>query len=373
MEKTELKYPIVPYEPKADLSIDDQIEKDILTQAEEDDPDWLDDAIVFDVYNSSDKRLSGLVDFVFNDISLSMKVSNKSRTKAALKTILINLWQGFNLGLPVRYSRRKKDYSRPARYGQIYLKYDRVIPVIDTLKKKGYIHGKPGFFRAKTKRGKQSRMWASSKLITLFFRFGLIIQTSFEPETEGFIIAGDNLDIQYKEPAEAFFMPARKEEPIVLNNREGNPIKYNDSNTTKQWRDNLHRYNKFVDKHELTLVFDKTTGMTYRFLLDKIFRNIISNRISVLRVALDWHSLEKLIEYIHNSSNIIHINNLPNNHRNKSDIIITTATFFSSPPRQGESSLSVRPICLEVPVQVIFYYVDGSFQCKRFHLQHCCN
>ena len=75
-----------------------------------------------------------------------IKVSSKSRLKEALKTILINLFIAKQLGKPVRYSRDRSWYTRDSKYGMLFFKYDRIIPIIDAMEDLGFIEQKEGFF-----------------------------------------------------------------------------------------------------------------------------------------------------------------------------------------------------------------------------------
>jgi hypothetical protein len=61
-------------------------------------------------------------------VSRVITISSRRRSYDALKAILLTLWVSHLVGTPVRCSRRKNDYVRDARYGQVYFKYDRIIP-----------------------------------------------------------------------------------------------------------------------------------------------------------------------------------------------------------------------------------------------------
>ena len=113
--------------------------------------DWLKDAVPMDKVLSSSKKLRQLVDTLFEEIKMLIKVSSKSRQKEALKTIMMNLIKAHKLNKPIRYSRDKNKYTRDRRYGKLFFKYDRLIPIIDTLKDLGYIEQSSFYFDHKKK------------------------------------------------------------------------------------------------------------------------------------------------------------------------------------------------------------------------------
>ena len=114
---------------------------------------WLEDAVPLNVYGSKSKRLRGLVNRVYEEVATVIKVSNMSKTKDAIKTVLINLWFAKFMGKPVRYSRDRSAYAKDRRYGQLFFKYDRMVPVIDALERLGYIEQANGFYVSDEGRG----------------------------------------------------------------------------------------------------------------------------------------------------------------------------------------------------------------------------
>ena len=108
-------------------------------------------SIELTVYASDSLRLGLLANKVFNEVSKKIKISNKYRTKEAIKTILINLWIGKQMDAPIRYSRNKNNYVSDRRYGKLFFKYNRIIPVIDALEDLGYIHQKKGVYNKEKK------------------------------------------------------------------------------------------------------------------------------------------------------------------------------------------------------------------------------
>ena len=78
---------------------------------------------------------------------VSSRISSRRRSYDALKAILLTLWVSHLVGTPVRYSRRKNDYVRDARYGEVFFRYDRIIPLVDALGKSGLHQAEIGMER----------------------------------------------------------------------------------------------------------------------------------------------------------------------------------------------------------------------------------
>ena len=106
---------------------------------------FFENAIQFDTYLISDyPEVVSLADNLFDEVIEKDKRRTKTRmerykSKETLKIILINLIVGYESGVAIRYSRRKSSYSKNRRYGKIFFKYDRVIPIIDVLIGSNYI------------------------------------------------------------------------------------------------------------------------------------------------------------------------------------------------------------------------------------------
>ena len=219
-----------------------------LTKAIKNNNDW-DNTISLTAYNFKSLKLRGLVNQLLEEITPLIKVSSKHRQKEALKTILINLFQAHILDKMVRYSRDSNWYNHDRRYGKLYFKYSRLIPLIDALETLGYIDQKAGFYYNEDGQGKQTRMWATDKLISLFSTYHLT-NSSFIPEK-------DNGD-----------------ETIFLRNKKKQNIGYPETKQTRKMREYLECYNAFVQKHRISLLLNGETIVDNRFFIDEIYRYI---------------------------------------------------------------------------------------------------
>ena len=248
---------------------------------------WLENSIELNVYASSSLRIGALVNRVFDEVSKKIKVSNKSRTKEAIKTILINLWIGKQMDAPIRYSRNKNNYVSDRRYGKLFFKYSRLIPVIDALKDLGYIHQKRGVYNKEKKIGWQSRMWGTYKLWNNFTTYGLYSPT--------------------------FFNKPHPEELIILKDKKEDKTKigYRETKQTQQWREDLIKYNKYLEQHKIYVKLNRETIVNNRFLLQYLFSKIIKSKITIQTVILNnnitrynKYPLLQLYNYKYNTNNI---------------------------------------------------------------------
>lgn len=222
------------------------------------------DAIPLDADLVSDyPEVIKLADQIFEEVSGVAKTTNKYRSKEALKLILINLYHGLARDRAVRYSRDKAFYAPARRYGQIWFKYDRVIPIIDTLKELGYVEHKDGLHYPEDDVLYQSRIWASQKLIYLFYA------------------------LHFQEIKFVKKLPPK--EIIQLRKRRksgGSLMKYKDTNKTETMRHNLRRYNRFIEKQaiEVNLPADVPVSLSF---LEIRKGNVLNQRIDITKFATD--------------------------------------------------------------------------------------
>ena len=230
---------------------------------------WFEHALDLEIYHSKSIGLRRLVNTIFKEIADTIKISNKKRSKDALKTVLINLWHGRLLDMPVKYSRDRSFYVRDnARYKKLFFKYDRLIPIIDALEALGYIKQLNGMFIFDKGFGRQTRMWGTSKL---WFAF-----------TNNFITISK--DLSYK--------PQPKELIILRDNtKHKNEIGYRRTKQIDRWREDLERYNKFIDKHTVSVHLDGSVKIDNWFLTQYLFYYILNNNIKIETVIFTDNSI----------------------------------------------------------------------------------
>lgn len=133
-------------------------------------------------------------------------------------------------------------------------------PIIDALKTLGYADFKDGLHFPKEEVRYQSRIWASQKLIDLFYEyhFSSITRLKEAPPREL---------IQLRAP--------RKE--------GGRKLKYKDNHRTETMRDNLIRYNKFIEKQDIEVRLPADAEISWQFLETRA-GNILSDRIEITNI-----------------------------------------------------------------------------------------
>jgi hypothetical protein len=218
---------------------------------------WLEDANELDVYvGTRNQQINELTDRLLHDFTGRVKVRKKSRTREALKQILLNLWIAHKEDKPLKYSRSPNSYSRSHRYGKLHFRYHRVIPIIDTLEKWGLVHQENGFYDHEKKLGRQTRCYASNDLIGLFHNV---------PDDFNMI---DRI-------------PPR--ESIQLKDDEKQEVDYEESDETVAMRINLSRYNEFIRKQRVKLALNRDTPCTMN-LVDSMKSRLLHGYTSIASI-----------------------------------------------------------------------------------------
>lgn len=149
---------------------------------------WLEQAISFNVYHISDMPHAREATYIlFMEVKAKLGViKEQNKYRDAVRAILLNVYVGWSMGLPVKYSRNANDYNHHKRYGMLFYRHDRFLGTIDTLQELGYLNQAPGFYDRAKKVGRQTRMWATPKLTELFqayqFDHSGTVQTGQPPE-----------------------------------------------------------------------------------------------------------------------------------------------------------------------------------------------
>jgi hypothetical protein len=156
---------------------------------------------------------------------LFSKFPNKeteNKRERALRVLLIDLWCSFRED-PSQYigiQLSSNAYQVGERYNKLHLKYGPIKECVHGLVRAGYLAGQIGFYDRRTGIGKVTRLTASSKLRKIFQA------TKWD----------------------ARLMLDRKEnEVIILKSADSKKIiDYIDSKKTRQMREDVERYNKFI-------------------------------------------------------------------------------------------------------------------------------
>ena len=255
---------------------------------------WLNNALELDVFNSKDEKLKTLTHNLFAEIEETSSKIFKSpdRAKQSLKMLLINLWISNLMGVPVRYSRSRNDYVKDARYGQLFFKFDTLIPIIDILKELGYIEQKIGRSKYEDKSsGFHTRMWANFTLIGLFIKYQLITPTFFyKPEPKELIILNQEVEVQRKDNIAK--VKTKKVE-----------TKYTDTNHIRQMRKDLEVYRDFLKEQFINVVITKEQSVTYKFLFD-LYKGILKGKNSIETVEYNYEDIDNSVSEVFKNSSL---------------------------------------------------------------------
>ncbi|QTA82346.1 Uncharacterized protein dnl_47200 [Desulfonema limicola] len=228
---------------------------------------WLENAIDLDIHiGSMNDEVKYATEFLFKELSILVTVERaKARSKEALKLILLNLWISAHLDMPVKYSRNRNDYRHHKRYGKLHFKHKRIISIIDALEELSYIENIKGFYDREKNLGRQSRMYATKKLIDLFCHNNLT-----EP---GFITK--------QEPEEIIQL---KDDDKILKG-------YPDTDSTISMKSGLIDYNNFIRNQDIRINLNRNTEVNVRF-LNQLYHNTLKGVINPSNLKLSYNIIE---------------------------------------------------------------------------------
>lgn len=271
------------------------------------DENWLEDALPMTIFAATCPKIRALVNDLFDAVSPAAVAQNGHRSKETIKTVVLNLWRARRMDMPLRYSRKKAQYTQHRRYGRLHFKYRRLVQVIDALDALGYVQQKHGFFARGKDLGRQTRMWGTEKLWTLF-KHHQVIGTDFiqVPEPEELIVLRDG-----KEPA--------------------GEVDYPETAETLSMRNNLVRYNEFVKRHDITVHLDGEVEVSTGFLLDYLQPSILNNTI-ILEVVVPVAGISTVY------SPPLHLSYYPNT------TTLPTTQYTPSYSMTGTRSEDARPL-----------------------------
>ena len=221
------------------------------------------DAHLVSEYPQCRDLTEALFETVLKTLNNNKKIRNQSRFKEALKLVIINLWISYETGRPIKYSRARGSYTSAKRYGRLHFKYGRLLPIIDTLERLGFIRQYKGFFDRSKNFKRQTRMEPTDKLIALFY---------------------DN--ILEKTGVVAKSQP---QEIVQLKKKNKELVDYVDTRSIRDMRTNLVRYNEFIEKQTIRVDARPEVEVNAKFLLD-LWRDILKGVVKLVTVDLiDGH------------------------------------------------------------------------------------
>ena len=230
---------------------------------------------------TTDADIQELIDEILNEISLIKKISNRSRSREALKKVILNLIHAEQTKGCIRISRSKNDYGHHRMYGKIWLKYDRLIPIVDGLIELGYVEHLKGYWDKEKKTGRQTKIWASDKLRSRFF----MIPATNNPKS-----------IERAEP----------EQVIQLKDNSKKLIRYTPTRSIALTKKRLTQYNEFIRDQYITVNLTEEVATDNEFWCNNLLNGLLNGSYTLAGVKLN-QELNHTDTY-RESYSIIHLN-----------------------------------------------------------------
>lgn len=279
--------------------------------------DWLNTAIPFSVWRIKDKEhIKACMKEISNIIGESDYPSRtRSRDKAMLTLILMNLWLAFLLGVPIRIYLNKKYYNRKEAYGKVHFGYRRTMRLLSGLKDNGFMDIAKGYNTPMD--SKTSRIWATNKLIELF------IAHKWKPVGDVEPVSPDILQLREKVITKEKTYKSQKE------------VIYDDTEQTLKMKENLTQYNTFTEQHKITLKISGENEITANFLISYLLNGVISGAAKIINAELDLlapekHPLFNDTEFI-KTKDILTVEDL-------TELILRTNNYYNSISSNSDSS-----------------------------------
>ncbi len=238
---------------------------------------WLEHALPFDIWIGSDRRtVKEARDYIFKEIGEDKKyirsnVKSKYRDRECLLIILINLWIGFFVGRPIRISMDANLYSRNQRYGKLWFKYQRMRRLLKKLERHGYIERAPGFRNIKY--GRQTRIWATVKLIRIF-----VDEYKFRPIGDIHCTQTENL-IQLRDEE-------KKKNSKNKTVKVSKDVEFDPTEATELMQANLQQLNNFASAKKITVRLNESDKVNLTDLTVNILSDLIKGKIELIDTEL---------------------------------------------------------------------------------------
>jgi hypothetical protein len=240
---------------------------------------WLEDAMELEPHwGAIMPQSKDIVDILYAEVAPKLiSIRSKPRYKDALKSILLNLYVVWCSRKAFRYSRNKNDYRHHKRYGMLHIKRDRLIPIADALQELGYIQQSIGHYDRDRASGRQTRMWATPKLIMLF-------------EVNAFDHPG-------------IIQRAQPEEIIQLKDDKEMLIGYSDEPAINDMRNILEEYNNFISQQDITVEIPSGVEVNQVY-LNKLHKYNLTGVVDTKKAQQNKYNINSIVSHI-TGSNIV--------------------------------------------------------------------
>ena len=212
---------------------------------------------------SQSEAIQQLTDDLLGEISSCISIQSRRRSREALKKVLLNLIHNEITCGCIRYSRNKNDYALHRRYGRLWLKYDRLIPLINALIELEYVESLNGSWNKEKKFGLQSKIWSSPKFIEIMIEYLM---------------------------GECYTDILDREEPdqlIQMKNEKKKLIQYDETKSITRWRDELKQYNRFINEQDITVNLTEAVMVDNKFWIDDFLKGLLDGNYKLSSINLN--------------------------------------------------------------------------------------
>ena len=268
---------------------------------------------------TTDKKIHNLIDEILDEISVIKEITNKPKSREALKKVILNLIHEEKTGGRLRVSRDKNNYGHHKMYGKFWFKYKWFIEiVIDGLMELGYVEFLNGSWNKNKKKGLQSKIWASKKLLAK--RTGIFMPRKLK-------------GVERAEP----------EQIIQLKDRNKKLIHYTGLKPIIKMRERLEQYNKFIQEQYITVNLTEPVWTDNEFWLNNLLKGLLNGRYTLDKLKLNQEifpvntSVDKSYSIIHldkegssHSRCILYPSNISSSHSSTTNNTISPISHSTS-------------------------------------------
>jgi hypothetical protein len=196
------------------------------------------------------------------NIGMTVKITERPKAREALKIVMLSLIEAAKTGGRVRISRDKNNYCDHKMYGKLWLKHKWLVEIaIDGLIELGYVEFQNGCWDKEKRRGLQSKIEASNKLLA---------------RLKGFLMPSNSKVVERTAP----------EQIIQLKDRHKKLVHYTGLKPIIKMRERLEQYNKFIQEQYITVNLTEPVWTDNEFWLNNLLRGLLNGRYTEVKSLL---------------------------------------------------------------------------------------
>lgn len=262
---------------------------------------------------TTDKEIHNLINEILNEISAIKKITNRSRVREALKKVLLNLIHAEKTGCCIRISRDKSNYGHHKMFGKLWLKHKWLIEiVIDGLIELGYVEYLNGCWNKETRRGQQSKIWASGKFLAR--------------------LTGSYIPLNART-----FERTPPEQIIQLKDSDKKLVHYTSSRPINKLRERLEQYNHFIQEQYITVNLPEPVITDNEFWLNNLLKGLLNGKYTLDKLKLN-QEIYPVETGLDKSHSIIHLDKEGSSNSRSILCPCSTSSSYSSTISSSHSS-----------------------------------